>query len=308
VSLAFVHCRRSTLIRKSIVTKELAGLFQTLATTNARSIRPVQELAYLALVTAADESDSQVATTQNSPSKAIGNGTSEGSDTTFMTGMIVEPVAIIKDQPEAAAVPVESPETVLGKRSSLDRDQDDEKEPRSDQGAANSKSAEVVNSTSSSDLDLDRPLTPNSRPVVRLRSRSASAMVTVASTSEYASPSQVDAHPGMDSPTKDSEAEAGTSSNETIAVMDVDEPVQPELDVKAPPALPPRSGSMSVNVNMMFGQSNPQTLFVYADLLNCALQASNTTSRNAWTTSSFKLRLLWTKQRQSIRLAKVATC
>jgi ubiquitin carboxyl-terminal hydrolase 25/28 len=250
------------------VTRELAELFRTLAVTNAKSIRPAQQLAYLALVTAADESGANPPMSHvTSTDKVIADKASASSETTLVNDAVFEPNAVLEGPVAPGSNAAEVTETILGKRTSQDRDHDDQMESlqeRDPPGAITPSSVVAMD-----EGVIDSPTSPSARPTVRLRSRSASAMITVSSASEAPSPKH-ETHVGeVESPRKSFDT-GGTSSNDTSAVMEVDDPVKAATTAPAPPPLPPRSGSMSVNVNMMFGESICSTnisLFLEADIL-----------------------------------------
>jgi hypothetical protein len=227
-------------------------LFETLSKTKHKSIRPAQQLAYLALVTAADEnqaapsSQAQISDADRLPTQKTADSDETLVDDDAMDGPRLSPIM--------QGVSTIEPLTVLGKRTSQDRD-----------GAGTTCTTPFAllsptESTSTRNGDrLEEMSSPNSRPMVRLRSRSTSAQIFQSGpTSPQCPPDPSELPTNM--------LEADTASicrgeprledgqpMTTEASNVVDANVMTPALAKSPPTLPPRSGSMSINANMMFG-------------------------------------------------------
>ncbi len=260
-----VFCYTSQYRVHMTVTKELAALFETLSKTQQKSIRPDQQLAYLALVTAADENQvaSPAQARKTDPDKLFSEKVTESE----VTPVDVSPKE--SDQLSLAGAQKTSlngsPDTVLGKRTSQDRDENDAVYPTP---SAQLSPTEAI-STQEGDA-TDGASSPTSRPMVGLRSRSASAQITPTFDSVMPSKAligeKVDInldHPELEEdqpmstdPPMSTESPKVTSAEQSNAA-EGNSGLSPAT--QAPP-LPPRSGAMSVNASMMFGTSNTGSL------------------------------------------------
>lgn len=202
----------------STVVQELVRLFNSLDGSQENAVRPEKELAYLALVTAADEHSKET------PS----DGPSAGTEATLVND---EPMDMDYDVSATS-----SGKSVLGKRSTEERDLPEGSqeqvpvEPSATQDDAVAAVPETVEST---------PLSPTSdseRPIRPLRNASQNNIPSPKAPEEQ----------------RDTSIEATAGLTESALVVDSS---SPQGLVPGPPPLPPRQHRPSMTSDMMFGES-----------------------------------------------------
>lgn len=180
-------------------------------------MRPEKELAYLALVTAADEHTKEASSDQPSA----------GTDVTLVNE---EPMDMDHDVSASS-----SGKSVLGKRSTEERDL-----PEGGEVQPTTESKEPVDATPAVPDIEGSPLSPRSdtgRPIKPLRN---------ASQNNVQSPSVMDEEP---------ETAMDVSAGVTESALVVDSVSSSEV-IPAPPPLPPRQHRPSMTSDMMFGRSS----------------------------------------------------
>ncbi len=226
------------------VTRELKGLFTEMAAADGSSIRPAQKLAYLALVTASDE-QADVVTTESASKPSVQTTlerSTGSSDATLVNGDATPPVqALIRP---FSPTPL-SPPSVLGKRTSEDRDEVDELEEPTLGGVF---ATDQPLRTGTSDPSIGRALPTRSVGAVRSHSlpRPDAAPTDVQAANEH--------EPIMKS-TSGRISPLPTEMTATQPLASAKDAASAESLPSSPPPLPHRTASTSVNVNMMFGRS-----------------------------------------------------
>lgn len=196
--------------------QELVTLFNSLDGSQENAVRPEKELAYLALVTAADEHIKVASSDQP-------------SGETDMTLVNEEPMDLDQDVSASS-----SGKSVLGKRSTEERDLP---EPNDAQPALAPESidttSEVPPTTETTPLS---PVSDTGRPIKPLRN---------ASQNNVQSPTVMD---------EQRETAMDVSAGVTESALVVDSAPSPEI-TSIPPPLPPRQHRPSMTSDMMFGKS-----------------------------------------------------
>lgn len=180
------------------------------------AVRPEKELAYLALVTAADE-------VNKDPPSDMPSG---ATDSTLVND---EPMEVDSELPQSSP---EVGKSVLGKRSTEERDLPE---------APVSEASEEKNTTT----DM-----PTSAAMVKSLPLSPSEMQRQIKPLRAASHNSVQSPPATDQPTTEVDAAAGVTESALV----IDSEIAPEVGPKPPP-LPPRQHRPSMTSDMMFGKS-----------------------------------------------------
>lgn len=206
------------------VVQELVRLFNSLDGSQENAVRPEKELAYLALVTAADE--------QTKP--APPDGPSGGTDTTLVND---EPMEMDSDTPAST-----SGKSVLGKRSTEERDLP---EPNQDQQSSDAIAAQDDSQVSGSHIVESTPLSPTSdseRPIRPLRNASQNNVQS----------------PKAPEDQRETSIDAATGVTDSALVVEPD-PTESTIPPPVPPPLPPREHRPSMTSDMMFGEDRPRS-------------------------------------------------
>lgn len=198
-----------------VVVQELVSLFNSLDGSQENAVRPEKELAYLALVTAADEHTKE----------ASSDRPSAGTEATLVNE---EPMDLDNDVSTSS-----SSKSVLGKRSTEERDLPEaiETQPTPAPTEDNDSAPGLQNPASS-------PLSPTSevgRPIKPLRNASQNIIQ---------SPGIMDVQQA---------AAMDTSAGVTESALVVDS-VSSNEAIPPPPPLPPRQHRPSMTSDMMFGE------------------------------------------------------
>lgn len=184
-------------------------------------MRPEKELAYLALVTAADEHSKE------SPS----DGPSGGTDSTLVND---EPMEMDGDLSTST-----SGKSVLGKRSTEERDLPEASESQPQPDTPATQDASVVTHAQTMDATPLSPSSDSERPIRPLRNSSQNNIQSPrASASEEQRETPI-------------ETAAGLTESALVVNSESDQSLIPP-----PPPLPPREHRPSMTSDMMFGESS----------------------------------------------------
>ncbi|KAJ9104496.1 hypothetical protein QFC21_001992 [Naganishia friedmannii] len=245
--------------------QELVRLFQSLDGSQENAVRPEKELAYLALVTAADE-------VNKDPPSDMPSG---ATDSTLVND---EPMELDNDLTQSTP---EAGKSVLGKRSTEERDLPE---------------ASVTEALREGDTATDIPASaPTTNPLPMSPSESHRQIKPLRATSHNG----VQSPPAVEQPAP---LEMETSAGLTESALVIDPETAPEVG-PMPPPLPPRQHRPSMTSDMMFGQQHDisecmdNVLFQVEAALSSSGDRSTTTSED-----NLVKRLFYGKARQQLLL------